>query len=134
MKRYIHTITGASAKWTKGEALEKIRMKEQELPVIKFDGQRFREALDEELNFAQQIIDKMARKMADDADMVAICELAKLYILDEQIFREGIVHCCNCTIKKAVQHKDGIVWRCPHRTDDVKMEGYCESGVRADEC
>lgn len=43
-----------------------------------------------------------------------------------------VVHCCNCTIKKAVQHKDGIVWRCPHRTGDVKMEGYCESGVRAD--
>ena len=44
-----------------------------------------------------------------------------------------VVHCEYCTIKKAVQHKDGIVWRCPHRTGDVKMEGYCESGVRADE-
>ena len=42
-----------------------------------------------------------------------------------------VVRCCNCTIKKAVPHKDGIVWRCPHRTHDVKMEGYCESGVRA---
>lgn len=42
-----------------------------------------------------------------------------------------IVHCQYCTIKKAVPHKDGIVWRCPHRTGDVKMEGYCESGVRA---
>lgn len=45
---------------------------------------------------------------------------------------EQVVHCCNCTIKKAVPHKDGIVWRCPHRTGDVKMEGYCESGARAD--
>ena len=133
MKRYINTITGASAKWTKGEALEKIRMKEQELPVIKFDGRRFKEALDEELHFAQQFIDKMARKMADDADMVAICELAKLYILDEQIFREGIVHCCNCTIKKAVPHKDGNVWRCPHRTHDVNLNGFCECGAKRDD-
>jgi hypothetical protein len=45
---------------------------------------------------------------------------------------EQVVHCEHCTIKKAVPHKDGIVWRCPHRTGDVKMEGYCESGVRAD--
>lgn len=44
-----------------------------------------------------------------------------------------VVHCEHCTIKKAVQHKDGIVWRCPHRTGDVKMEGYCESGVRVNE-
>ena len=43
-----------------------------------------------------------------------------------------IVHCKDCTIKKAVPHKDGIVWRFPHRTGDVKPEGYCESGVRAD--
>ena len=43
-----------------------------------------------------------------------------------------IVHCEDCIIKKAVPHKDGIVWRCPHRMGDVKMEGYCESGVRAD--
>ena len=46
--------------------------------------------------------------------------------------KESIVHCEHCTIKKAVQHKDGIIWRCPHRTHDVKMDGYCESGVRAD--
>ena len=45
---------------------------------------------------------------------------------------EFIVHCEHCTVKKAVQHKDGNVWRCPHRTGDVKMEGFCESGVRAD--
>lgn len=48
--------------------------------------------------------------------------------------KESIVHCQDCTIKKAVQHKDGIVWRCPHRTGDVKMEGFCESGARADGC
>lgn len=39
-----------------------------------------------------------------------------------------VIHCKDCIIKKAVPHKDGIVWRCPHRTGDVKMEGYCESG------
>lgn len=44
-----------------------------------------------------------------------------------------VVHCEHCTVKKAVQHKDGIIWRCPHRTHDVKMDGYCESGVRAGE-
>lgn len=46
---------------------------------------------------------------------------------------EFVVHCEHCTIKKAVQHKDGIVWRCPHRTGDVQMDGFCESGVRASE-
>ncbi len=44
-----------------------------------------------------------------------------------------VVHCQDCTIKKAVPHKDGMVWRCPHRTGDVKMEGFCEMGVRIDE-
>jgi len=43
---------------------------------------------------------------------------------------ELVVHCQDCIIKRAVQRKDGLVWRCPHRTGDVKMEGYCESGVR----
>lgn len=41
-----------------------------------------------------------------------------------------VTRCEECTIKKAVPHKDGIVWRCPHRTGDVKMEGYCEYGKR----
>lgn len=45
---------------------------------------------------------------------------------------EPVIRCQDCTVKKAVQHKDGIVWRCPHRTGDVKMEGYCESGAKAD--
>ena len=45
---------------------------------------------------------------------------------------EPVIRCQYCTIKKAVPHKDGIVWRCPHRTGDVKMDGFCESGVRAD--
>lgn len=44
----------------------------------------------------------------------------------------GVVLCRDCIIKKAVLRKGGTVWRCPHRTGDVKMEGYCESGVRAD--
>lgn len=48
--------------------------------------------------------------------------------------RDQIVHCEHCIIKKAVPHRDGIVWRCPHRTGDVKMDGFCESGVRADGC
>lgn len=43
---------------------------------------------------------------------------------------EVVTRCKHCTIKKAVPHKDGIVWRCPHRTGDIKMEGFCESGVR----
>lgn len=43
-------------------------------------------------------------------------------------FPKEIVHCEHCIIKKAVPHKDGIVWRCPHRTGDVKMEGFCEMG------
>ena len=45
---------------------------------------------------------------------------------------EAVTRCEHCTIKKAVQHKDGIVWRCPHRTGDVKPEGFCEYGRRAE--
>lgn len=82
----------------------------------------------EKLIAIQDRIETVYRQMATNDDMAVICELAKRYILDERIFREGIVHCQDCTIKKAVPHKDGIVWRCPHRTGDVKMEGYCESG------
>ena len=57
-----------------------------------------------------------------------------LYSIDEAptVDAVEVVHCEHCTVKKAVQHKDGTIWRCPHRTGDVKMEGYCESGVRVD--
>ena len=66
-------------------------------------------------------------------------ELMKALNYDREQYQKGykdgrgsLVRCRECTIKKAVPHKDGIVWRCPHRTGEVKMEGYCESGVRAD--
>lgn len=44
-----------------------------------------------------------------------------------------IVHCEECNNKRAVQKNGGMIWRCPYRTDDVHMDGYCESGVRMDE-
>lgn len=47
---------------------------------------------------------------------------------------EPVIRCQDCILKKEVPHKDGIIWRCPHRTGDVKMEGYCESGARGNEC
>lgn len=66
-------------------------------------------------------------------------ELMKALNYDREQYQKGykdgrgsLVRCRECIIKKAVPHKDGIVWRCPHRTHEVKMEGYCESGVRAD--
>lgn len=52
---------------------------------------------------------------------------------DFKTLAELIVYCQDCIIKKAVPHKDGTVWRCLHRTGDVKMEGYCESGARGNE-
>ena len=47
--------------------------------------------------------------------------------------KKEIIRCKDCILKKAVQRKDGLIWRCPHRTGDVKMVGYCECGVRVDE-
>ena len=44
-----------------------------------------------------------------------------------------IVHCGECAIRRAVQIDTGMIWRCPHRTGDVDMDGFCESGVRSDE-
>lgn len=61
-------------------------------------------------------------------------EIIRIIEMQPKVDAVQVVHCEYCTIKKAVQHKDGIVWRCPHRTGDVKMDGYCESGVRADGC
>ena len=43
-----------------------------------------------------------------------------------------VVRCCNCIIKKAVPHKDGMIWRCPHMTGNVKPEGFCEYGRRTE--
>ena len=67
-------------------------------------------------------------------------ELLKALNYDREQYQKGykdgrgsLVRCRDCIIKKAVPHRDGIAWRCPHRTGDVKMEGFCESGVRADE-
>ena len=71
-----------------------------------------------------------------DHEFITLCPLDEVSdVIDycPTVDAEPVVHCEHCTIKKAVQHQDGIVWRCPHRTGDVKMEGYCESGVRADE-
>jgi hypothetical protein len=67
-----------------------------------------------------------------DYEFTTLCPLDEVSTVIDYCPAVEIVHCQHCTIKKAVQHKDGIVWRCPHRTGDVKMEGYCESGVRAD--
>ena len=120
------------ARWNKGELLEKIREKQEETEIEPIEMRRVSLIPDETLAFMDQYLERTIIKMRNDQEMYMICELARQYILDEQAFREDIVHCCNCTIKKAVPHKDGIVWRCPHRTGDVKMEGYCESGVRAD--
>ena len=44
-------------------------------------------------------------------------------------FKE-VVHCKDCAVKRAVQRRGGIVWRCPHRTNDVDMNGFCENGAR----
>ena len=44
-----------------------------------------------------------------------------------------VIRCKECACKKAVQHKDGMVWRCPHRTGDVQLLGFCEKGVKKDE-
>lgn len=63
----------------------------------------------------------------------AVVELVETLRRTQKVSVIKVVLCEDCIIKKAVPHKDGIVWRCPHRTGDVKMEGYCESGVRADE-
>ena len=59
----------------------------------------------------------------------AIAELAEAAQRTPRVSFRQVVLCEHCIIKKAVPHKDGIVWRCPHRTGDVKMEGFCESGV-----
>lgn len=47
-----------------------------------------------------------------------------------QEFLDQVVFCHECANKRAVQCRDGIVWRCPHRTNDVDMNGFCESGAR----
>lgn len=64
-------------------------------------------------------------------------ELMKALNYDREQYQKGykdgrgsVVRCRECTIKKAVPHKDGIAWRCPHRTNDVDMNGFCESGAR----
>ena len=43
-----------------------------------------------------------------------------------------VILCEHCTIKKAIHYKGGMIWRCPHRTGDVKMEGFCEYGRRTE--
>lgn len=58
----------------------------------------------------------------------AIAELTEAAQRIQRLSFRMVVLCEHCIIKKAVQHKDGIVWRCPHRTGDVKMEGFCEMG------
>ena len=68
-----------------------------------------------------------------DYEFSTLCPLDEVSDVIDYCPTVEIVHCQECIIKKAVSHKDGIVWRCPHRTGDVKMEGFCESGVRMDE-
>lgn len=44
-----------------------------------------------------------------------------------------IVMCKDCCLKRAIVSGGILVYRCPHRTGDVDMDGFCESGVRSDE-
>ena len=127
-------IAVGEVKWNRGELLEKIQEKKEEL-AIHIEPMNIRhisELMDDQLDVMSQYLDNMIRKMAEDNEMYIICELAQRYIEDEQHQRKT-VHCEHCINKRAVQRKDGLVWRCPHRTSDVQMDGFCESGVRLDE-
>ncbi len=44
-----------------------------------------------------------------------------------------VVHCGECAIKRSVNvFGNYFVWRCPLRTTDVKPEGFCEYGRKAE--
>lgn len=46
---------------------------------------------------------------------------------------EAVTRCKDCANKRAVNViGDYFVWRCPLRTTDVKPEGFCEYGRRAE--
>ena len=62
----------------------------------------------------------------------AIAELAGATQRIQRVSFRVVVLCEHCTIKKAVPHNDGMIWRCPHRTHDVNLEGFCEYGRRAE--
>ena len=46
---------------------------------------------------------------------------------------ELVVHCQDCTCKKAVSIGRVMVWRCPYSTVDVDLDGYCHRGVKRNE-
>jgi hypothetical protein len=126
-------VCGTGARWKSGELLDEIRKKkaELELHIEPMYIRPISELLNSQLDNIDKQMDMMIRRMQENNEMYIICELAKRYIEDEKHQRR-IVLCRDCTIKKAVPHKDGIVWRCPNRTHDVSMDGYCEYGRRAE--
>lgn len=135
MDEKILTVGYGGARWNKGELLEEIRKKKSELePHIEPMYIRpISELLDSQLDIIDKQLDMMIRKMAEDNEMYIICELAKRYIEDEQHNRGNVVHCRDCACKKAVSIGRVMVWRCPHSTVDVDLDGYCHRGVKMSE-
>ena len=44
-----------------------------------------------------------------------------------------VVHCKDCSCKKAVQIGRVMAWRCPYSTVDVDLNGFCHRGVKMSE-
>ncbi len=124
-------IVGTRVAWNKGEMLENIRKKQEELRIM-VDIPSLDKISIENLTAIHENLEVMCRKIAKDEDMAAICELAKRYIEDEQHQRK-IVLCKDCSCKKAVQIGRVMAWRCPYSTVDVDLNGFCHRGVKMNE-
>lgn len=48
---------------------------------------------------------------------------------DANTFQE-VVHCKDCSCKKAVQIGRVMSWRCPYSTVDIDLDGFCHRGLR----
>ena len=67
-----------------------------------------------------------------DYEFTTLCPLDEVSDVIDYCPTVEIVHCQECIIKKAVKRSDGYIWRCPYRTNEVNMDGYCEHGRRAE--
>ena len=72
-------------------------------------------------NVEDEVIDRMGYKIHR--------QLSRMEGEPEKPEEPKITYCKECTLKRAVPVRGGMIWRCPERTTDVHLAGYCDKGV-----
>ena len=117
------------------KALEEMSELSQELCKLFCDDHRGKAQLIDELADVTIMVEQMRilfgvnEEVSERMDYKIHRQLSRMAGEPEKPEEPKIVHCRDCTLKRAVHVRGGMIWRCPERTTDVRLAGYCDKGV-----